>query len=238
MEKFNKIVLNIPHASLNCQSLAESGWKENANLINIMIKETDWHTDFIFTDTNNKSVVPFIFPYSRFIVDVERLENDPLESEGRGIVYKNIGSFARTTDDSYKQHLLEMRKDYLDRIADEIDSETIVIDCHSFNNELAKDVDICIGYNDDWSKPDKETIDNIVSIFESAGYRVAINRPYSNSITPKDSKDYKSVMIEVNKKLYLRNGIEINIDTRYAPRLTSTIKKVYNSLLQASHTVN
>ena len=34
-----------------------------------------------------------------------------------------------------------------------------------------------------------------------------------------------------NKKLYLRNGIEINVDTKYAPKLSSTIKKVYDFVL-------
>lgn len=230
MEKFNKIVLNIPHSSFDCGSLIPNGWDLNANLINQFIKETDWHTNFIFHSTDER-IVPFVFPISRFIVDIERLEDDPLEKEGRGIVYESVGSFKRTIDDNCRKYLSNVRKSYLDTMSSKIDNDTIVIDCHSFNSEIADDVDICIGYNDDWSKPDDETITNIISIFKTAGYRVAINRPYGNSITPKDSKDYKSIMIEVNKKLYIRNGIEINVDTKYAPRLTSTIKKVYDLLL-------
>ena len=38
-------------------------------------------------------------------------------------------------------------------------------------------------------------------------------------------------MIEVNKKIYLRNNNEINVDTLYAPKLSNTIKKVYDFVL-------
>ncbi len=48
MEKFNKIILNIPHSSFNgIFDTNLSGWQPNANIINQMMKETDWHTDFI-----------------------------------------------------------------------------------------------------------------------------------------------------------------------------------------------
>ena len=71
--------------------------------------------------------------------------------------------------------------------------------CHSFPSHLS-DVDICIGYNEDRSKPCKETIETAVNIFEDAGYKVGINHPYSNSETPDCPFHYKSMMIEVNKK--------------------------------------
>ncbi len=231
MKKYNKIVLNIPHSSFNGIISNNGGWKPNANLINQAIKETDWHTDFLFKDVSNKRVVPCVFDYSRFYVDVERLVNDQLEKEGRGILYTDINGHKRTFSDSIKQSLLSIREEFINQICDEITDDTLLIDCHSFNNEVAPDIDICIGYNDDWSKPDEETIDGIIQIFEDAGYKVGINSPYSNSITPKKSDCYKSIMIEVNKKLYLRNGIEINVDTKYAPKLSSTIKKVYDFVL-------
>lgn len=231
MKFFNKIVLNIPHSSINGVFINGSGWSYNANLLNSVMKETDWHTDFIFSDTREE-VVPFIFNYHRFLVDVERLENDPLENEGRGILYTNVNGHLRDGLDKDKcEQLMNLRKEYLNSISQELTDSTLLIDCHSFNNDVAKDIDICIGFNNDESKPNKEVINGIASIFTSAGYKVAFNKPYSNSITPKSECTYKSIMIEVNKKLYLKNGNEINVDTKYAPKLSDTIKKVYDFVL-------
>lgn len=229
-EKFDNIVLNIPHSSILGLFGKFSGWKYNANLLNKAIKDTDWHTDFIF-HSDRENVHSVVFNWCRYVVDVERLENDPLEKEGHGIIYEGIDGFERNLEDKDRWMLMELRQRYLQHIAHFINEKTLLLDCHSFNNNVAPDVDICIGYNEDWSKPDDETIKGIVKIFTEAGYRVGINRPYSNSLTPKAKCEYKSIMIEVNKKLYLHNGIEINVDTKYAPKLQNTIKKVYDFVL-------
>jgi hypothetical protein len=68
------------------------------------------------------------------------------------------------------------------------------------------DVDSCIGYNEDWSKPNKETIELAVNLFEDDGYKVGINEPYSNSETPDCPFTYQSMMLEVNKKVYMESG--------------------------------
>ena len=65
------------------------------------------------------------------------------------------------------------------------------------------DVDICVGYNEDWSKPNKQTIELAVSLFENSGYKVGINEPYSNSETPDCPFVYQSMMLEVNKRAYM-----------------------------------
>ena len=36
-----------------------------------------------------------VFPYSRFVCDAERLENDPLEEKGQGIIYKEYDGHKR-----------------------------------------------------------------------------------------------------------------------------------------------
>lgn len=59
----------------------------------------------------------------------------------------------------------------------------LLLDCHSFPEDLS-DVDICIGYNKDWSKPSKEVIEMAVNHFMDHGYKVGVNYPYSNSETP------------------------------------------------------
>ena len=83
----------------------------------------------------------------------------------------------------------------------------MLLDCHSFPSEMS-DVDICVGYNEDWSKPHKETIELAVSLFEDTGYKVGINEPYSNSETPEYPFAYQSMMLEVNKKAYMEGMIK------------------------------
>ena len=68
------------------------------------------------------------------------------------------------------------------------------------------DVDICIGFNEDWSKPHKATVELAVNLFEDNGYKVGINEPYSNSETPACPFSYQSMMLEVNKRRYMEDG--------------------------------
>ena len=81
----------------------------------------------------------------------------------------------------------------------------MLLDCHSFPEEMG-DVDICIGFNEDWSKPAKETIDMAVNHFLDHGFSVGVNEPYSNSETPQCNFRYHSLMLEINKRVYLKPG--------------------------------
>ena len=47
-----------------------------------------------------------------------------------------------------------------------------------------------------------ETMDNIINYFSSYGYSVMINYPYSGSIISNKYSSVKSIMIEVNKRVY------------------------------------
>ena len=82
-----------------------------------------------------------------------------------------------------------------------MDENTILVDCHSFPSDVS-DCNICIGHNEDWSY-DKRIVDGVVRIFKNSGYTVEINKPYSNSIAPPKDFHYKSIMIEVNKRIYM-----------------------------------
>lgn len=59
---------------------------------------------------------------------------------------------------------------------------SFLIDCHSFPDDLSE-VDVCIGINDDWSKPDADILDEVVQVFTKYQYITRINEPYSNSIS-------------------------------------------------------
>ena len=205
--QYTRIVLNEPHASI--EGLYDnqlSFWNIDEHFINdIVLKWTDWHTDFLFHGYRSENVKTVRFPYSRFIVDAERLWDDPLEQHGLGIVYKQFDGYSRTIPEENEKQLLGLWHWHQQRLRDNLCEGALLLDCHSFPNEMS-DVDICIGFNEDWSKPSKETIELAVSLFEDSGYKVGINEPYSNSETPDCPFTYQSMMLEVNKKAYMEEG--------------------------------
>lgn len=201
---YKRIVLNEPHASL--EGLYDSQlsfWNIDEHFINdIVLKWTDWHTDYLFHGYSSENIRSVRFPYSRFIVDAERLLDDPLEQQGQGIVYKQFGDYLRMVSKENEKRLLGLWHWHQRRLRDNLCEDALLLDCHSFPSEMG-DVDICIGFNEDWSKPHKRTIEMAVSLFAENGYKVGINEPYSNSETPDCPFQYQSMMLEVNKRTYM-----------------------------------
>lgn len=204
---YKRIVLNEPHASMEgLYDADKSYWQIDADFLNnVVIKWTDWHTNYLFHGVYDRRIKTVRFPYSRFIVDAERLWNDPMESIGQGIVYKEFEAYRRTVPADSEQNLLQLWQWHQQRLSDALQEDALLLDCHSFPEELS-DVDICIGYNEDWSKPSKEAIEMAVNHFMDNGYKVGVNYPYSNSETPDCNFHYHSLMLEVNKKTYLKSG--------------------------------
>jgi N-formylglutamate amidohydrolase len=91
--------------------------------------------------------------------------------------------------------------------------QCLIIDCHSFPSEPlpyeddqdSDRPDICIG-TDGFHTP-KRIEKEIIRIFNLLGFRTAVNRPFSGSIVPmkffQREPQVLSVMIEINRKLYL-----------------------------------
>lgn len=230
---YNRIVLNEPHASVEGLYNEElSFWNIDAHFLNdVVIKWTDWHTDFLFHGINDERIRTVRFPYSRFIVDAERLWNDPMESIGQGIVYRLFDGYMRKPSAKAENKLPRLWQWHQKRLSAQLTQDALLLDCHSFPSHLS-DVDICIGYNEDWSKPYKNTIETAVNIFEDAGYKVGINNPYSNSETPACPFHYHSMMLEVNKKVYLCNdSICLKTDTSCKNNLSEAIGLLMRKLL-------
>ena len=230
------IVLNIPHASINgVFDPKYGGWPCNQYFVNNCLnKWTDWYTDFLFsTLSEQKDVSTVVFPYSRFVCDAERLENDPLEKIGQGIIYKEYG-YHKRNDMNEKQIKETMRlwEQHQKSLKKHIKSpNTVLIDCHSFPSDLS-DCDICIGHNDDWSYNGK-IINGIVKIFKGMGYTVEINKPFSNSITPQMPFPYTSLMIEVNKRVYMNERtLRLEYSALKWMRWSGTLRKIYEFLMQ------
>lgn len=92
-------------------------------------------------------------------------------------------------------------------------------------------MEVCIGVNDDWSRPDNVLIEKVVGHFISRGYSASVNSPYSHSVSPEAGFRYGSLMIELNKRTYLR-GIN-EIDIRKALSIRRCIEDYYRSVLGA-----
>ena len=232
MKKRN-IVLNIPHASINGVFDPKfGGWPSNQYFVNNCLnKWTDWYTDFLFAPlSGQKDVSTVVFPYSRFVCDAERLENE------QGIIYKEFDFHKRNPmNEKQIKETMRLWEQHQKNLKKHIKSpDTVLIDCHSFPSDLYN-CDICIGHNDDWSYNEK-IVNGIVKIFKSRGYTVEINKPYSNSITPQMPFPYTSIMIEVNKRVYMN---EKTLCLEYSAlkwtRWAGTLRRIYEFLMQEQH---
>jgi len=161
--------------------------------------------------------------YSRLFFDPERFGDDFQEDMHKkyrlGWFYENAilaKKPLRTSDNKsiireyFDNHHKELNEKTEQKLA--LYSQCTVIDCHSFSNKkywfLDENLylpDICIGFED--NHIDTELVQIIKDEFK--GYDIGINIPYAGSLVPTNywGKDFrvKSVMIEINKKLYLES---------------------------------
>ena len=204
------MILNITHSGTDTLDRIVSQ--------NDIKRGTDWFTDKLFFHTNTDCVIQ---KHSRFIVDCERLPDDiePLNKEGYGICYTkdfdgndiivpNKFEMIKLYNQHHKQLNYETRKIlcYIPVV--------FVVDCHSFGDDQNKsDIDFCLGFNADFNNFDM--LNKMKNYLENKGYKVGINNPYTNAIVPNQfygDSDVKSIMIEVNKRLYLTKQIQKSKD--------------------------
>ncbi|MCR4852667.1 MAG: N-formylglutamate amidohydrolase [Prevotella sp.] len=236
MQCYQNILLHIPHASVLfpedvCYSFNDLD-EEERQLV-------DYYTDELFiTSHDSPHISSMVFPYCRLYCDVERLIKDPLEKVGLGISYRRrmpagiIRAFSILT--SAFRLYAHFHAEMSTRIVEY--GHPLLIDCHSFSsipnllNSNPPDIDICIGYNEDETCPDIVVINSIAQHFKSCGYKVGINTPFSNSKTFDVPVNYHSVMIEVNKRLYMN---EYTLEkTEGFGKLKQDIQSLYELLLK------
>ena len=198
------MILHIPHSSRRLLGFIEMK-NEQDNLDHL----TDSYTDDIFDYDGASSIIKF--PLSRFICDVERLENDPLENEGHGIIYTKDcfgDDIIRYISDDF---IYKMYKHHHDKFTKAVNRSStlyknvVIVDCHSFPDPDHKYSDICIGR--DWFHTTDNMIDIVKEIYTAEGYSVSINVPYSGTFIPKQhiniNSNVKSVMIDINKNTFI-----------------------------------
>ncbi len=159
--------------------------------------------------------------YSRLFFDPERFFDDRQESmqvkHGLGWFYENAileKKPLRSTKNReaiasyYHKHHAKLNAKTKQKLR--LYGKCTIIDCHSFSNtrywfhdKSLSLPDICIGF-DEFHKDDF-LIETLLKEFK--GYDVGLNTPYVGSLVPSEfynrDKNVKSVMIEINKKLYL-----------------------------------
>ncbi len=214
----NPLILNIPHSSifLPCNSVK---YEEE------LLFMTDWYTEELFSSGVGR---PLVFPLSRLVCDIERfrdLSQEPMEEIGMGICYSKTHDLKilSNPDEKHRQYILEhyydvyhsMLECYVEEALDDFD-RALILDCHSFSpvplpyepDQNPNRPDICIG-TDSFHTP-QALIEQTVSFFKDKGFTVKINSPYLGTIVPtsfyKDDERVNSIMIELNRSLYLKDG--------------------------------
>ena len=220
--KYKNIVLFIPHSS---DLLDKSLWSGDIDAA--VDRWTDWHTDKLF-DSDDARISKVIVPFSRFHCDAERLINDPMESIGQGVAYQNIEGCTRELSDAAKQNILNEYYAIHQELENRAKPGSLIIDCHSFPSDLALDIDICIGYNEDDSKPSDAVLDMVIDHFKDAGLRVGVNYPYSNAM--RVNALIPTLMIEFNKSLYLQEDCKTLQSDVY--KKSFILKQLYSKLLE------
>lgn len=224
------MIFHIPHAStLIPAPVREAIELDNAALETELAQLTDWYSDALFTPAMRANDVAVTSPVSRLVVDVERFAADarePMAEIGMGAVYTHTvdgGPLRRSLTSIEHQTLIDRYyKPHHERLTAAVDAEfarhgvCLLIDCHTFpgqplpcdSDQRPGRPDICIG-TDPWHTADQE-IEALLHGFAREGLTVGLNRPYAGSIVPLKhyewSIEMSSVMVEVNRDLYLRPG--------------------------------
>lgn len=219
-----KLVLHIPHSSALIPDF-EGYVSTEDEIQQEIIKLTDWYTDDLFDSEFDDKIIA---PFSRIFCDVERFADDELEimsKFGMGALYEKLdnGNQLRIVSSKLKSDVL---KDYYwkhhnrlnDAVKNHLDQtkSCLILDCHSFpSSPLTRAIvqdeirpDFNIG-TDSYHTP-KYIIDESINYFETKGYTLGIDTPYSGSIVPMEyyqkDKRVTSIMLEVNRGLYLKEN--------------------------------
>lgn len=215
MNKFEKIVAWMPHTGLYLPNVDNSPEFDTLRRDSLIL--ADEQVDRLYSFLPNK----ITSDYSRFVVDLERyLDNsqEPMASKGMGYLYNRLidgTPFDRTIfgDETYFTQYYKHKHTQLKQAIERIGDGAILLDLHSFNPvPLACDIDktpnrpdICLGFNDDETKPEDSILQALQEYFEENGLKVAFNTPFSGAMTTDTHTHYKSLMIEINKDCYLLN---------------------------------
>ena len=253
------IIIHIPHSSNNIPEFFYPCFYDLEKMQDNLLVMTDWYTDELFDCGFNDSIESIVHQYSRLICDVERFLNPLDESmfaKGMGMYYTHSydntllkkSPFVDLEGLSYYSLVLQIYQKHHQLFLEKVNSflekydNVIIVDAHSFSNEILpfEDVsslerpDICIGTDYIYTS---ETLKNFSKeFFNKLGLSVEFDYPYSGTIVPafylKDencNNHLYSIMIEINKELYLQNNTNVKSFDFY--RIKSMINEFLYNLL-------
>lgn len=206
---YQNIFLHIPHHSALIPKQLDEDSKAVREFRNKSFYIIDYHTLPLFSPAQPNLLIHSLCPrFHRLLVDMERMPNDPLEAKGFGIVSQWAIDWL---GESWRELAIKQYHAYHDYAAKSLNAlrHPMLIDCHSFSSNptplcpCPPDVDICIGWNEDDTTPDRILLGLVVAFFMDRGYSVGINNPFANSKTFPGATGYHSFMIEVNKRCYM-----------------------------------
>ena len=239
----NHYLIHLPHCGVEipCRYTDDYFLSDDELKYNI-VQYCDLYTDELFGSLYN-AFGGTKNTYSRLFFDPERFD-DVYESMhkrfGLGWFYENAilskKPLRKTDNKSRIREYFELHHNDLNEKTKqklELYGKCTIIDCHSFSPERywfhdqnLELPDICIGYED--GHVDSVLVEIIIDVFRS--FNVVINSPYAGSLVPTDywQKDFrvKSVMIEINKKLYLE------ADNQTKSRNFETINRKIDNILK------
>jgi N-formylglutamate amidohydrolase len=219
-----KLILHIPHSSTNIP-FSKAYVDDETKIQKEIIKLTDWYTDELFYSDYDEMIVT---PFSRLFCDVERFENDQdeiMSKVGMGVLYERFDDdeVLRTVTPQYRENVIrDYYKVHHHRLTQVVSTQlekegsALIIDCHSFpSTPLLKAIeqsnnppDFNIG-TDLFHTP-TELTEIAIDYFHNLGYSCGLDWPYSGTIVPmkyyKKNKNAYSIMLEVNRKLYLNES--------------------------------
>lgn len=231
------VVLHVPHDStLIPPEVRTQFLLDDADLAREVIRITDHRTLAIFADPSSDAAIVRA-PVSRLVVDVERFPDDadePMAARGMGAVYTETSQrtlLRRCLEPGERDALMETyyrphhaKLEAAVTTALERHGRCLVLDCHSFPStalpyERADPAnvrpDICIGT--DRFHTSAALSDAFAAAFARAGWRVSLNDPFAGALVPgsryKRDARVAAVMVEVNRRLYLRKADAIPLAT-------------------------
>ncbi len=220
----HNVIIHVPHSSIFIpEDVMDQFCLSATELNHEILLMTDHYTDALF---DVPGVTRLVYPYSRLVADPERFRDDclePMSVRGMGAIYtrRADGSDLRSLSaESMRERTL---RNFYDPHHEKFNSivntahnqhgSCLIVDAHSFpSSPLPCDMnqdpnrpEICIG-TDPFHTP-AELGEQAVTIFESAGWITKLNDPYMGAIVPnmfyKKTTRITSIMIEVNRKLYM-----------------------------------
>ena len=222
------VVLHVPHDAVDVPEDVRRQFSiDDEELQRELCAMTDHHTHELFVGDHPEHLV-IRAPVSRLVVDMERFEDDAQEvmaARGLGVLYRCTSRLTPLRHDLSSDERESLLRRYyrphheaLEQVVAKILAEfgrCLVLDCHSFPSTPlpyegagpdSPRPDICIGTDTFHTSPAvSEAFENAC---RSQGWSVCRDDPFAGALVPascyQKDRRVQAVMVEINRKLYLR----------------------------------